>query len=110
MSEPWFEDFKDAIVDGAKQLAKDTVGDFLDSAEDDAKAFLESIKDDLERWTKMLKNGEISKEEYKDLIEAKEALAEIHALTQAGIAATKIERFRTGLVNLVTNTAKSMFP
>ena len=110
MSEPWFEDFKDAIVDGTKQLAKDTVGDFLDSAEDDAKAFLESIKDDLERWTKMLKNGEISKEEYKDLIEAKEALAEIHALTQAGIAATKIERFRTGLINLVTNTAKSMFP
>ncbi len=110
MSEPWWEDFKDAIVDGAKQLAKETIGDFLDSAQDDAKAFLESIKDDLERWAKMLKNDEITKDDLKDLIEAKEALAEIRVLTQAGIAATKLERFRTGLINLVTNTAKSMFP
>ena len=109
MSEPWWEDFKDAILEGAKQLAKDTVGDVLDSAKDDAKAFLESIKDDLKNWQKMLKNGDITKDDLKDLIEAKEALAEIHALTQAGIAATKIERFRTGLINLVTNTAKSMF-
>ena len=30
MSEPWWEDFKDAILEGAKQLAKDTVGDVLD--------------------------------------------------------------------------------
>lgn len=110
MSEPWWEDFKDAILEGAKQLAKDTVGDLLDSAKDDAKAFLESIKGDLKNWKKMLENGEISKEDLKDLIEAKEALAEIRALTQAGIAAAKIERFRTGLINLVTNTAKSMFP
>ena len=110
MSEPWWEDFKSAIVDGAKQLAKETVGDLLESAQDDAKAFLESIKDDLERWTKMLKDGEISKDELKELVEAKEALAEIRALTQAGIAATKIERFRAGLINLIANTAKSMFP
>lgn len=109
MSEQWWEDFKDAILEGAKQLAKDTVGDLLDSAKDDAKAFLESIKDDLKNWQKMLKNGDITKDDLKDLIEAKEALAEIHALTQTGIAATKIERFRTGLINLVTNTAKSMF-
>ena len=110
MSEPWWEDFKDAILEGAKQLAKDTVGDVLDSAKDDVKAFLESIKGDLKNWKKMLENGEISKEDLKDLIEAKEALAEIHALTQAGIAAAKIERFKSGLINLVTNTAKSMFP
>lgn len=109
MSEQWWEDFKDAILEGAKQLAKDTVGDLLESAKDDAKAFLESIKDDLKNWHKMLKDDEISKDDLKDLIEAKEALAEIRALTQAGIAAVKIERFKTGLLNLVTNTAKSMF-
>ena len=109
MSEPWWEDFKAAILEGAKQLAKDTVGDVLDSAREDAKAFLESIKDDLQNWHKMLKNDEINKDDLKDLIEAKEALAEIRALTQAGIAATKIQRFRTGLINLISDTAKSMF-
>jgi len=110
MSELWWKEFEKAIVEGVKQLAKDTVGDFLDSAQDDAKEFLDSIKNDLEKWTKMLINDEITKEDYKDLVEAKQALAEIRALTQAGIAATKIERFRSGLINLVTNTAKSMFP
>lgn len=109
MTEPWWEEFNNAIVEGAKQLAKDIVGDFLHSAQDDTKEFLDSIKDDLEKWTKMLINKEITKEDYKDLAGSKQELAKFRTLTKAGISATKIERFRTGLINLVTNTAKSMF-
>lgn len=109
MSDQWWDDFKDIFIEGAKQLAKETVGDVLDSAKSDAKDFVESMKDDLKEWKEMLENDEISVDDLKDFIEAKEALCEIRALTQAGIAATKIERFKSGLIDLVSNTAKTVF-
>jgi len=45
---------------------------------------------------------------FTDLVQGKKALAEIHALTQAGIAAIKLEKFRTELVKLVVDTALAM--
>lgn len=108
MSEPWWEEFKNAILDGAGALAKDTVGDLVDAAKSDADDFLESVKQDMLKWAKMLKNGEITPDEFSDLVEAKEALAEIRTLTQAGIAEIKIDRFRSGLIKLVTDTALKM--
>ncbi|MDJ0668857.1 MAG: hypothetical protein QNJ61_16355 [Desulfobacterales bacterium] len=43
------------------------------------------------------------------MIQAKKALAEIHALRQNGVALTKLERFRTRFINLVIDTAFKVF-
>jgi hypothetical protein len=104
-----FDDFEKALKDGAKDLAKDIFGRFENEAMGDAKAFLEKTKEDLQRWTKLLAQGELSKQDFSDLVKAKKALAEIHALTQSGIALTKLERFRTGMINLVIDKAFTLF-
>lgn len=104
-----FDEFVDAVLNGAKDLAKQVFDGFEDSAKEDAKAFLEKSEADLKRWTKLLAVKEITERDFADLVHAKKALAEIHALTQAGVALTKLERFRSGLIDLVIDTAFKVF-
>jgi len=104
-----FDDFIDAIKEGAAELAQEIFGGYQDSAKEDAQAFLDKAKADLERWTKMLAQGEITEQDFKDFVEAKKALAEIHLLTQQGIALTKLERFRVALLDMVIDKAFAIF-
>ncbi len=104
-----FDDFLEALKAGAKELAKNIFDGFEAEAIEDTSAFLEKTKQDLQRWTKLLAQGSLSEQDFTDLVQAKKALAEIHALRQKGIALTKLERFRSGLINLVIDTAFDMF-
>jgi hypothetical protein len=104
-----FDDFINAVLEGAKDLAKDIFDGFEDQAKEDARDFANKAEADLRRWVKLLADEKITKKDFRDLVEAKEALAEIHALTVAGIAATKLERFRSGLLDLVVNSAIKTF-
>jgi len=104
-----FDDFVNAVAEGAEGLAKDIFDGFEEQAKEDAKAFAEKAEADLRRWAKLLEDRKITKQDFRDLVEGKEALAEIHALTVAGISLTKLERFRSGLINLVVDTAFKIF-
>ena len=104
-----FDVFVGGVLDGTRSLAKDLVDDLQQQSRADAQAFLDKTQADLQRWTGLLANGQLSEMDFSDLVHAKKALAEIHALTQAGIAATKLERFRSGLVDLVIDTAFKVF-
>jgi len=104
-----FDDFVDALAEGAKDLAKDIFDGFEEQAKEDAKTFAQKAEADLRRWAKLLEEGKITKQDFGDLVEGKKALAEIHALTVAGISLTKLERFRSGLIDLVVDTAFKIF-
>jgi hypothetical protein len=104
-----FDEFVEAVLDGAKELAKQIFDGLEDNAKDDAKAFLKKYENDLRRWTKMLANREITEHDFTDLVQAKKALAEIHALTQAGVTLARLERFRSGLIDLVIDAAFKIF-
>ncbi len=104
-----FDDFVEALKNGSKDLAKEIFDGFEDEASNDAKAFLEKTKEDMRRWTKLLAQGELTEQDFSDLVQAKKALAEIHTLRQTGVALTKLERFRSGLINLVIDTAFDVF-
>jgi hypothetical protein len=108
-----FDEFAGAVVEGAKGLAKDLFNGFEEEAKSDARAFVEKTRADLERWTKMLASDDpdrrLTERDFADLVHAKKALAEIHALTLTGIALTRLERFRSGLVDLVIDTAFKVF-
>jgi len=104
-----FDDFVNAVAEGAKGLAKDIFDGFEEQAKEDAKAFTQESEADLRRWVKLLEEGKITKQDFGDLVEGKKALAEIHALTVAGISLTKLERFRSGLIDLVVDTAFKIF-
>ena len=104
-----FDEFIEGLKTAAKDLAKEIFDGFEDQALDDAQAFLEKAQADLQRWTKLLAQGELTEQDFSDLIQAKKALAEIHALRQTGVALAKLERFRTRFINLVIDTAFDVF-
>ena len=58
-----FDAFKDALRDGVKELAKNTVKDFAEDAKTDMEAFVDDTKGDLERWTMALADGTLTQEE-----------------------------------------------
>lgn len=100
-----FDDFLAALRTGIVQLAQDTVIDFKDQAIQDGEDFLQQTKDDLQRWTNLLAQGQLTRDDFQFLVVSKRDLAEMHALTQAGLALVAIQTFRDGLINLVINTA-----
>ena len=104
-----FDVFTEAVLTGAKDLAKETFDGFEDAAKDDAKAFIKKSKKDLQRWTKLLAKKKLTKQDFSDLMDAKMALAELHILRQEGVALARLERFRSGLINLVVDTAFDVF-
>jgi hypothetical protein len=104
-----FDDFVNGVLDGAKGLAKDLFDGFENDAKSDAQAFVKKAKADLQRWTELLAAQQITERDFSDLVHAKKALAELHALTVAGVALTRLERFRSGLIDLVIDTAFTVF-
>lgn len=104
-----FDQFVAALKEGIKPLARETLEGFEDQALDDAQAFLDKARRDLQRWTQLLAQGQLTQQDFSDLVHAKMALVEIHALGQAGIALTRLERFRSGLINLIIDTAFDVF-
>ncbi len=106
---PSFDDFVEAVQDGARELARETFDDYLDDARNDARSFIANCEDDLRRWINMLEQGDLDQQEFSDLVNGQKSLAQIHLLTQKGIALTKLERFRSGLIDLVINTALDLF-
>jgi hypothetical protein len=47
----------------------------------------------LKRWTKLLAQGDINRQDLSVLVLSKKALAETFALRQAGLTLIKLERF-----------------
>jgi hypothetical protein len=104
-----FDDYLSAVRDGAKELAKELFSELGENAKKDTQAFLESAKEDLERWTKLVAEGKLVKQDLSDLVEAKKALLEMRALREAGVFAATLERFRSGVLALVVDKAFSIF-
>jgi len=103
------DDFANAVLAGAEDLAKELFNDLKENAKTDAQAFLNKAKGDIERWAKMVAERKLTKDELADLVDAKKALLEMRALTQAGVVQATLERFRTGLLSLVVDTAFKIF-
>ncbi len=104
-----FDDFIDAIKAGSKDLAKELFNGFKNEATEDASLFLEKTKQDMQRWTKLLSQGELTEQDFADLVLAKEALLEIHNLRKEGVSLAVQEKFRTGFIKLVINSAVNVF-
>jgi hypothetical protein len=100
-----WDEFIAAVESGAKVLAKDIFNGFEDQASEDARAFARKTENDLKRWTEQLALKQIDKEDFIDFIQAKQAVMDMQALTQVGIAQIKLEKFRKGLIDLVINNA-----
>ncbi|MDA8431758.1 MAG: hypothetical protein M0Z60_02205, partial [Nitrospiraceae bacterium] len=85
-----FDDYLDELQQGAKKLAAGLVDGLQADALSDMNAFLKRSERDLARWTKQLAEGEITTQDFDDFVQGKKALAEMHKLTKAGVAAAKL--------------------
>jgi hypothetical protein len=104
-----FNDFIGTVIDGVRDIAIDDLAGFVADAEDDARAFVANAELKLRRRTEMLASGELTPGEFEDLVRGQVDLAVLFALTEAGVAAARLERFRQDLIELVVNKAFAFF-
>ena len=52
-----------------------------------------------------LQAGQLTQDDFTDLVNGDKDLAKLDAITQAGLALEQVQRFRDALVNLVINAA-----
>ncbi|NNE69367.1 MAG: hypothetical protein HKN29_03265 [Rhodothermales bacterium] len=70
-----------------------------------ADGFVESATVDIARWSGMLSAGIISAQDYQWLVRGRSDVAEITALSTAGLTRSQVDRFRTMLVETIVATA-----
>jgi hypothetical protein len=104
-----FDDYEKELQKGVRKLAQQLVDGFEEEALTDMNTFLKKSGKDLQRWTELLAAGEITKEDFADLVQAQKALAELHELTRTGIIRAELERFRTGLIRLLIDSAMKVY-
>lgn len=104
-----FNDFLESLKKGLEELIQKNWKEFKDAAEKDGKVFFDKTKEDLKRWTKLLAQGNLSKDDFEWLVAGKKDLAELEALKQAGLAMVRLERFQNALISLAIDTAFDTF-
>ena len=104
-----FEDYFDKLANNLEDLMKNNWKDFLDAAEADGKAFLLETKEDLKRWTRLLSNSDLTREEFEFLVESKKDLLKLKALKKLGLTKVRIQMFQTAVIGLIIDTAFDFF-
>jgi hypothetical protein len=104
-----FEAFWDQLLQGIGDLAEAMLEDIRSEALADGKAVLEDVREDLERWTRLVEEGRLTRDDLTFLMRGRVSVAEMHALKRAGLALADIDRFRRSLIGLVIDTAFDVF-
>ena len=100
-----FDDFFEAVLDGAKTVGGQAARDFLKQATTDSQAFKQQAEADLQRWTVELANNQIDKDDFASLLRGQLAEATLAALLKAGIAAQKASQLRDKVIDLAIGAA-----
>lgn len=106
---PDFKNFLDTLVERIGALAVGSLKDLKSAVTKDGKAFLERARQDLERWTALLEQDQLTREDFEWLVKGKRDLAELAALKQAGLAKARMDKFRDSLIQVVIGTAVEKF-
>lgn len=104
-----FDKYFDKLLNNLEDLVKNNWKGFLNAAEADGKAFLLETKEDLKRWTRLLSNGDITREEFEFLVGSKEDLLKLTALKKLGLTKVRIQMFQTAVIGLIIDTAFDFF-
>ena len=104
-----FDTYFDKLVKHLEDLVKNNWRNFRDAAEADGKAFLLETKEDLKRWTKLLSNGDLTREEFEFLVGSKEDLLRLNALKKLGLTKVRIQMFQTAVIGLIIDTTFDFF-
>jgi len=99
-----FDEILKDLKDNALELIKGTLLEYKDQAMEDVHEFLDGSKNKLEKWTTGLAKGELSKEDYRWLIESQKDLLVMNGLKQAGLAKIQIDKLKNAVLNMIVDT------
>lgn len=94
----------DGLKKSAVELAKGAFEDEFSSAKKDVQAFLDDSREKLERWTMLLLDKQLDKDEFEMLVKSLKTSAKMELLMQKGIAKIKVDKFLKSLLGLVIDT------
>lgn len=103
-----FDAFLKELKIGVRDIAREEAKGFVRATRRDGKEFLEAIEEDLELWTNQLAEGKLTVEDFEFLVRGKKDLAKMKTLTQAGLAAVRIDRIRMAMIELIITAAGKM--
>lgn len=101
----FFDSIKTDIEAGVLEAAKTAGLAFIKEASVDALAFIGRSGASIERYAVLFIKREISLDEFKSLMLGLKDLAEMSALTEAGLAAIDVDNTRNAILRAVTSVA-----
>jgi hypothetical protein len=107
---PDFNQILKTAEQGIVQLAATTFANYKNQAISDGKAFLSAAKADLQNYTEQLAAGEITPDEFRDLMQDEADLAKMDALKAAGLAQVALDTFVNGAISIMITAALSVIP
>ena len=102
-----FQEIFNNLKQGVSSLAETSLKDFVLQAKSDGQKILDSMKAKLEKWSNQLANGELSPEDFKELILGQKDLLEMVALKEAGLLLISAEAFKNSVLNLIITSITS---
>ncbi len=99
------EDVLSNVRSDVAKLIQDSLADYKDAATTDWDGFYGSIKDDLARWSVLLAEKRLTKEDVESLVRGKKDLCELEALKQVGLGQVRMDKFRESLISILIKAA-----
>jgi len=96
-----FNELFDSLKTGVADLAKGTVTDYVGQATQEGQDTLDQMRADIEQWSKSIATGDMNTDDLKFLIEGRKELTEMRGLEQLGIAQIELDKFKSGMIDLV---------
>lgn len=104
-----FDGFLAELKKSVGDLAQQTLKGGVDAAKADFEDFEEKAKAEWQLWTTALAKGDMDQNDLAGLLRGQVDLAKMHALTAAGLAAERIQKFRDAVIKIVFDTAIKTF-
>lgn len=89
----------------SETLAKSLIQDFERQGMAALREYLAGAQEDLKRWTGELAQGQITQDEFKDLVQGQVTTALLAGLEQSGLAAVDLDKFTNGVVAILISVA-----
>jgi hypothetical protein len=95
----------DDLKNGALEAAKNVRDTLIEEASKDAIQFVEMAFPSIQRYIVLRLSGKITEDEFESLLKGLLALAEMKALTVAGLGEIEIDKTRNFILKTVTSIA-----
>ena len=82
--------------------------DFKEDIIEDVSSFALKSREDLERWSRQLKDGDLSPRDFEYLLKSKKDLAEMEALKQKGLAQAKLDKLKADILNTMVGSVQKV--